>query len=281
MPRAGACLDIEVVEKRFAEEENQRYKATFLGSGALIGDQRLNGWISGMPTASRCANNTAAKPACASTTFRAAPRSVALPWASSRCTSSGARCSTDQPAAGHRHLDQRQRALLGQVTGMASHAGTTPMDRRRDFSHHAAEIALFVRTSRRANGDSVGTVGDCGCRPRVRQRGARSLPVQPGPARATDAARRPGGRLDAGRARAICERRGVHLSLEGNHAREAHRAQRAPTWRNSAGSARSNPGRCRCACPAAPTEHEAARSDAPNHALRARSGTSRHQPQPA
>jgi N-carbamoyl-L-amino-acid hydrolase len=42
-------FDIEVVA--FAEEEGQRYKATFLGSGALIGQFNPNGWTRRTPTA--------------------------------------------------------------------------------------------------------------------------------------------------------------------------------------------------------------------------------------
>ena len=53
---AGRRLPFGIEVVGFAEEEGQRYKATFLGSGAVTGDfdpARLD--QTGMPTASRCA----------------------------------------------------------------------------------------------------------------------------------------------------------------------------------------------------------------------------------
>jgi N-carbamoyl-L-amino-acid hydrolase len=45
------------------------------------------------------------------------------------------------------------------VVGMASHAGTTPMNRRRDAAVAVAELALFVEERAARDGDSVGTIG--------------------------------------------------------------------------------------------------------------------------
>jgi N-carbamoyl-L-amino-acid hydrolase len=42
---------------------------------------------------------------------------------------------------------------------MASHAGTTPMDRRRDAAVAVAELALYVERRAAQDGDSVGTIG--------------------------------------------------------------------------------------------------------------------------
>jgi N-carbamoyl-L-amino-acid hydrolase len=49
--------------------------------------------------------------------------------------------------------------FVGEIIGMASHAGTTPMNRRRDAATAAAEIALLVEQRASIDGDSVGTVG--------------------------------------------------------------------------------------------------------------------------
>ncbi|MDO8419688.1 MAG: hydantoinase/carbamoylase family amidase, partial [Rubrivivax sp.] len=49
--------------------------------------------------------------------------------------------------------------FLGEVVGQASHAGTTPMDRRRDAACAVAELALFVEQRAGAVPDVVGTVG--------------------------------------------------------------------------------------------------------------------------
>src|SRR5690606_39676329 len=49
--------------------------------------------------------------------------------------------------------------FAGEVIGVASHAGTTPMDRRRDAALAVAELALEVERRAARDGDSVGTVG--------------------------------------------------------------------------------------------------------------------------
>jgi N-carbamoyl-L-amino-acid hydrolase len=46
-----------------------------------------------------------------------------------------------------------------EALGMASHAGTTPMDRRRDAAVAVAELALHVERRAARDGDSVGTIG--------------------------------------------------------------------------------------------------------------------------
>src|SRR6185312_11934780 len=46
-----------------------------------------------------------------------------------------------------------------EANGMASHAGTTPMNRRRDAATAVAQLALFVEQRAARDGDSVGTIG--------------------------------------------------------------------------------------------------------------------------
>ena len=48
---------------------------------------------------------------------------------------------------------------LGQITGMASHAGTISTTQRRDAATAVAELMLFMEQRAAADGDSVGTVG--------------------------------------------------------------------------------------------------------------------------
>jgi beta-ureidopropionase / N-carbamoyl-L-amino-acid hydrolase len=48
---------------------------------------------------------------------------------------------------------------LCEAIGMASHAGTTPMNRRRDAAAAVAELALYVEQRATQDGDSVGTIG--------------------------------------------------------------------------------------------------------------------------
>jgi N-carbamoyl-L-amino-acid hydrolase len=148
---------IEVIA--FAEEEGQRYKATFLGSGALVGDFKPE-WL----------DQTDAQ----DITMREAMQHAGL-------------CVDDIPALKRNPADYlgfievhiEQGPVLnelnlplgivtsingsvryqGTVSGMASHAGTTPMNRRRDAATAVAEFALFVEQRAALDGDSVGTVG--------------------------------------------------------------------------------------------------------------------------
>jgi len=150
-------FDLEIVA--FAEEEGQRYKATFLGSGALTGDFDP-AWLDQID-----ANGI---------TMRSAMQSAGL-------------CIDDIPKLKRRaadylgfvevHIEQgpvlnELNLPLGIVTsinasvrytgdmlGVASHAGTTPMDRRRDAATAVAELMLYVEQRAAADGDSVGTVG--------------------------------------------------------------------------------------------------------------------------
>lgn len=148
---------IEVVA--FAEEEGQRYKATFLGSGALVGDFKPE-WL----------EQTDAE----GITMRQAMQHAGL-------------CIDDIPnirrdAAQYLgfvevHIEQgpvlnENHLPLGIVTsingsvryqceiiGTASHAGTTPMDRRRDAACALAELALYVEQRAARDADSVATIG--------------------------------------------------------------------------------------------------------------------------
>jgi N-carbamoyl-L-amino-acid hydrolase len=53
-------------------------------------------------------------------------------------------------------------------TGQAAHAGSTPMDRRRDALAGAAKLALAIRDIARETGDgAVCTSGDVACRPGI------------------------------------------------------------------------------------------------------------------
>jgi N-carbamoyl-L-amino-acid hydrolase len=117
---------------------------------------------------------------------------------------------------------------LGEMRGMASHAGTTPMDRRRDAATAVAELALQVERRAAAEPDLVGTVGQL-----VVPGG--SINVVPGRCqfsldlRATTNAARD--RLEAdvlAEARRIAERRGVQLALE--RTLSASAAPSHPAW---------------------------------------------------
>ena len=117
---------------------------------------------------------------------------------------------------------------LCEVIGMASHAGTTPMDRRRDAAVAVAELALYVEHRAMKDADSVGTIG-------ILQVPNGSTNVVPGRCQFTLDLRAP---TDAQRdamvsdvlaeLAAICKRRQLHHTLE--ETMRAAAAPSAPAW---------------------------------------------------
>ncbi len=145
----------------FAEEEGQRYRATFLGSGALTGhfdpawlDQQDEAGIA-MRDAMRAAGLPATLPA-----IQALQRDPAryLGFVEVHIEQGPVLNELDLPLGVVTSINGSLR-YLGEVIGTASHAGTTPMDRRRDAACAVAELALFVERRAAATPDAVGTVG--------------------------------------------------------------------------------------------------------------------------
>ena len=118
--------------------------------------------------------------------------------------------------------------FTGDIIGMACHAGTTPMDRRRDAATAVAELVLAVEQRAAADGDSVATVG-------ILQVPNGSINVVPGRCNFSLDLRAPNDtqrdRLAAdvlASLKAICERRGVHYTLQ--ETMRASAAPSAPAW---------------------------------------------------
>ncbi|MEQ1659327.1 MAG: M20/M25/M40 family metallo-hydrolase, partial [Hylemonella sp.] len=117
---------------------------------------------------------------------------------------------------------------VGEVIGMASHAGTTPMDRRRDAAAAVAELILYAEQRAAQDGDSVATVG-------MLQVPNGSINVVPGACRFSLDMRAPTNeQRDAmaqdvlSRLQEICERRGLRHTLE--ETMRAAAAPSAPAW---------------------------------------------------
>jgi N-carbamoyl-L-amino-acid hydrolase len=114
--------------------------------------------------------------------------------------------------------------FLGEIIGMASHAGTTPMDRRRDAATATAELALYLEKRGMAVPHLVATMG-------MLEVPSGSINVVPGRCKfsldiraTTDAVRDAciaDVKIELAR---ICERRGLHFTLE-----ETVRAAAAPS----------------------------------------------------
>jgi N-carbamoyl-L-amino-acid hydrolase len=115
-----------------------------------------------------------------------------------------------------------------EVTGMASHPGTTPMDRRRDAAVAVAELALYVEQRAARDGDSVGTIG-------MLQVPGGSINVVPGRCLFSLDLRAPNDpQRDAladdvlAKLKEICERRGLRHTVE--ETMRAAAAPSAPDW---------------------------------------------------
>jgi len=117
---------------------------------------------------------------------------------------------------------------LGEVIGMASHAGTTPMGQRQDAVCAVAELALYLEQRAAQDGDSVATMGQL-------QVPAGSINVVPGRCtfsldlRAPSDAQRDALEADViSRLAQICQRRGVHHTVQ--ETMRASAAPSAPVW---------------------------------------------------
>jgi N-carbamoyl-L-amino-acid hydrolase len=222
--RQGKRLPFHFEVIGFAEEEGQRYKATFLGSGALIGDFKP-AWLDqkdadgitmreAMVHAGLCVDdipklqrNPDDYLGFVEVHIEQGPvlNELNLPLGIVTSINGSVRCVVD-------------------VFGMASHAGTTPMNRRRDAALGVAELALYLEQRAAQDGDSVGTIG-------ILEVPGGSLNVVPGQCRFTLDMRAPNNPqrdslVDDVKAQlaAICERRGLRYVLE-----ETERASAAPS----------------------------------------------------
>ncbi len=262
---------IEVVG--FAEEEGQRYKATFLGSGALVGqfdsrwlDQQDADGVS-MRDAMRQAGLPADVDAIAK--LQRDPAGYAG-FVEVHIEQGPVLDEVDMPLGVVTSINGSVR-FLGEMIGMASHAGTTRMDRRRDAATAVAELALYVERRAASEPDVVGTVG-------MLSVPNGSINVVPGRCqfsldlRATTDAKRDALVTDVlAELQHITERRGLRCPIE--ETLRASAAPSSPAWQARWERAVESLGRC------GTRRDEAARGHAASHALFARRQL-RHQPQP-
>ena len=161
LSRQGRRLPFGVEVVGFAEEEGQRYKATFLGSGALTGDFNP-AWLDQHDVDGICmqdAMRAAGLPATldAITALKRDP-SCYLGFVEVHIEQGPVLNELDLPLGVVTSINGSLR-YVGEVTGVSCHAGTTPMARRRDAACAVAELALFVEKRAGAVPDVVGTVG--------------------------------------------------------------------------------------------------------------------------
>ncbi|TXI23656.1 MAG: 2-oxo-4-hydroxy-4-carboxy-5-ureidoimidazoline decarboxylase [Roseateles sp.] len=204
---------IEVVG--FSEEECQRFPADFLASSALVGAFDA-AWLERSDAAGislREAMQAAGLPGTVESiaALRRDP-SRYMGFVEVHIEQGPVLDSQDLPLGIVTSINGSRR-YTGEVVGLASHAGTTPMGQRRDAAAAVAELILFVEQRAAAVPDVVGTVG-------MLEVPSGSTNVIPGRCRfsldlraTTDAAR---DALDAdvlAKLAEICARRGLSYSL--------------------------------------------------------------------
>jgi N-carbamoyl-L-amino-acid hydrolase len=226
--RAGRRLPFGIEVVGFAEEEGQRYKAVFLGSGALTGhfdpawlEQKDADGITmrqAMQHAGLCVNDIAK--------LRRDP-SHYLGFVEAHIEQGPVLNEMDLPLGIVTSINGSVR-YVGEIVGMASHAGTTPMGRRRDAAAAAAELVLFVERRAAAVPDLVGTVG-------MLDVPGGSINVVPGRCRfsldiraTTNDVRDACARDVLDELQRMCARRGLHVTLEETMRQSA--APSAPAW---------------------------------------------------
>ncbi len=219
-------MGIEVVG--FAEEEGQRYKATFLGSGALVG-QFNPAWLEQQDADGITMRQAMAHAGLNPQDIAAIRRDPAhyLGFVELHIEQGPVLNEMQLPLGVVSSINGSVR-FLGELVGVACHAGTTPMDRRSDAVCGLAELALFMEKRARQDGDSVATIGQL-------QVPAGSINVVPGRCNFSMDLRAP---TDAQRDAMlsdvlaeldrICQRRGLLLKLE--ETMRAPAAPSAPAW---------------------------------------------------
>ena len=159
--RAGKRLPFGIEVVGFAEEEGQRYRATFLGSGALIGhfNPAWREQTDADGVTMRQAMHQAGLPGTMEA-IGALQREASryLGFVEVHIEQGPVLNEMDLPLGVVTSINGSVRCLV-EIQGMASHAGTTPMNRRRDAAAAAAEVILYVERRAASVPDVVGTVG--------------------------------------------------------------------------------------------------------------------------
>ena len=174
--RVGIVLPMEFVRKlsserqrlpfgielvAFSEEEGVRFPATFLGSSALVGDFQSD-WLSLVDTNGVSLQSALSKGGLAAClrdiqTLRRDPKNY-LGFVEVHIEQGPVLYKCGLPLGVVTAINGSRRYKL-KLVGQASHAGTTPMNDRRDVACAAAEIILFVEKAAGQGSSTVATVG--------------------------------------------------------------------------------------------------------------------------
>jgi N-carbamoyl-L-amino-acid hydrolase len=232
---AGRRLPFAIELVAFAEEEGQRFKATFLGSSALTGSfdatwlDQLDADGVSMLAAMQQARLCGVDKSATLQAIAALKRDPAqyLGFVEVHIEQGPVLNALNLPLGIVTAINASVR-YLGEVTGMASHAGTTPMNQRCDAACAVAELALYLEQRAAQDGDSVATMGQLNV-----PNG--SINVVPGRCNFSLDLRAPSdlqrNALEGDvlqKLQQICQRRGVQLTLQ--ETMRASAAPSAPAW---------------------------------------------------
>jgi allantoate deiminase/N-carbamoyl-L-amino-acid hydrolase len=155
----GERLPFHLEVVGFAEEEGVRFRSTFLGSSAMTGrfdsallEQRDSDGVSIRAALEAAGHDPSVIPALARS-----PDSL-LGFVEVHIEQGPVLLERGLPVGVVTAIAGSSRYLV-ELSGVASHAGTTPMDMRRDAAAAAAEIVLLVEQRCSGRGSLVGTVG--------------------------------------------------------------------------------------------------------------------------
>ncbi len=222
--RAAKRLPFGIEVVAFAEEEGQRYKATFLGSGALVG-QFNPAWLQQLDADGISMQTAMEHAGLGSKDIASLRRDPAryLGFVEVHIEQGPVLNEQNMPLGIVTSINGSVR-LQCEVIGMASHAGTTPMHRRRDAAAAVAELSVYLEQRAAQDTGSVATIG-------MLQVSGGSVNVVPGRCLFSLDMRAP---LDAQRdalvadvlaqLEGICDKRGVRHTVE-----ETMRASAAPS----------------------------------------------------
>jgi N-carbamoyl-L-amino-acid hydrolase len=241
-------FNIEVVG--FSEEEGQRYKATFLGSGALVGDFKQE-WLEQKDADGITLREAMLHAGLCIDDIPKLERDPAkyLGFVEVHIEQGPVLNELDMPLGIVTSINGSARYVC-EFIGMASHAGTTPMDRRRDAAAGVAELSLYIEKRAGQDGDSVATIGQLNVP-------SGSVNVVPGRCQFSLDLRAPTNeQRDAmindimAEMAAIAERRGLRYTTD--LSMKAAAAPSAPEWQKRWENAVDALGVPCSACPAAP-----------------------------
>ena len=228
LSRQGKRLPYGIEVVAFAEEEGQRYKATFLGSGALTGHFD-EAWLDQLDADGISMRDAMKHAGLCIDDIPKLQRDPAryLGFVEVHIEQGPVLNGQDIPLGIVTSINGSVR-YVGEIVGMASHAGTTPMGMRRDAAAAAAELTLYVEKRAASVPDLVGTVG-------MLEVPNGSINVVPGRCRfsldirATTNEVRDACAADVlAELERICQRRGLHHTLE--ETMRAAAAPSAPAW---------------------------------------------------